>query len=90
MTVKSLARGLVPCFRCEGRECPKCGGTGIRERKRCAGCGEPAGSISAGTGRPVVGLRNNRNWSGPFYHVCCHPELNAADTWAMLQRVGES
>jgi hypothetical protein len=35
----------------------------------CAGCGEPAGSISAGTGYPVVRERE----SGLYYHVCCRP-----------------
>jgi hypothetical protein len=35
----------------------------------CAGCGEPAGSISAGTGFPVVRERS----TGRYYHVRCHP-----------------
>ena len=56
----------VPCFRCKGDECPKCSGTGYRERKRCEKCGEPSGRISEGF-RPLVGLKNSRDWSGPFY-----------------------
>ncbi len=35
----------------------------------CAACGEPAGSISAGTGFPVVRERE----SGRYYHVRCRP-----------------
>ena len=35
----------------------------------CAACGEPSGSISAGTGRPVVRERE----TGRYYHVRCHP-----------------
>ena len=35
----------------------------------CAGCGEPAGSISAGTGFPVVRERE----TGRYYHVRCRP-----------------
>lgn len=35
----------------------------------CAGCGELAGSISAGTGYPVVRERA----TGRYYHVRCRP-----------------
>ena len=35
----------------------------------CAGCGEPSGSISAGTGFPVVRERA----TGLYYHVRCRP-----------------
>jgi hypothetical protein len=35
----------------------------------CAGCGEPAGSISAGTGFPVVRDRESGHW----FHVRCRP-----------------
>ncbi len=34
-----------------------------------AGCGEPSGSISAGTGYPVVRDRE----AGRYYHVRCRP-----------------
>jgi hypothetical protein len=35
----------------------------------CATCGERAGSISAGTGRPL--MRDNA--TGDFFHVNCRP-----------------
>jgi hypothetical protein len=35
----------------------------------CKGCGERAGSISAGTGRPLVRDRE----SGQFFHLSCKP-----------------
>ncbi len=35
----------------------------------CAGCGEPSGSISAGTGKPVVRERA----TGLYFHVRCRP-----------------
>ena len=69
----------VKCFRCEGDECPKCDETGYRERKRCEKCGEPSGRISEGR-RPLVGLKNSRDRSGPFYHVGCHPERSSVRT----------
>jgi hypothetical protein len=82
---------LVKCFRCAGDECPKCNGTGYRERKRCEKCGEPSGRISEGL-RQLVGLKNGRD-GGPFYHVGCHPNLGhvgsaALDLMASGTRVG--
>ena len=35
----------------------------------CTACGEPSGSISAGTGYPVVRERE----SGRYFHVRCRP-----------------
>jgi len=35
----------------------------------CEGCGQRAGSISAGTGRPLVRDRE----SGQFFHLSCKP-----------------
>ena len=35
----------------------------------CAACGEPSGSISAGTGFPVVRERS----TGLYFHVRCRP-----------------
>ena len=43
--------------------------TTAKTPRPCAGCGEPAGSISAGTGFPVVRDRE----SGLYYHVRCRP-----------------
>lgn len=77
----SEAPALVECFRCEGDDCPKCDGTGYRERKRCEKCGEPSGRISEG-GRPLVELKTSRN-GGPFYHVGCHPELGRVSQTAL-------
>ena len=45
---------LVECFWHEGEKCPRCDGSGFRPAKRCAGCDE-AGSVSEGTGFPLVG-----------------------------------
>ena len=56
-------------------DCAGCAGTGSRSvflydrsPKFCAGCEEEAGSISAGTGAPLVGKKG-----GPFYHADCQP-----------------
>ena len=35
----------------------------------CEGCGEKAGSVSAGTGRPLV----RDKASGLFFHLSCKP-----------------
>ncbi len=48
--------------------CPRCDGTGERPVVRCAGCGESSGSISAGTGAPLVGQKGE-----PMFHVKCKP-----------------
>jgi hypothetical protein len=40
-----------------------------RQVRRCEACGERAGSISAGTGRPLVRDRE----SGLFFHLSCKP-----------------
>lgn len=70
------------CFRHEGAECPRCDGSGYRERTLCAACGEASGSISAGTGFPLVGPKN-----GPMYHVRCQPGASPAVT---LDRMGNA
>ena len=43
--------------------------TTAKTPRLCAGCGEPAGSISAGTGYPVVHERS----TGLYFHVRCRP-----------------
>jgi hypothetical protein len=43
--------------------------TDTRPVRSCAGCGERAGSISAGTGRPLV---RDRETVG-FFHLSCKP-----------------
>ena len=40
-----------------------------RPVRSCAGCGEKSGSVSAGTGRPLVLDKA----SGRFFHVSCKP-----------------
>lgn len=86
MDVISVAPETVECFRCAGDECPKCDGTGYRERKRCEKCGEPSGRISEGL-RPLMGLKHSRDRSGPFYHIGCHPELGRGNP-AVLDLIG--
>ena len=65
---------LVGCYRHEGWDCPRCGGSGYRRRKYCAGCDEPAGWPSRG-GKALMGIRNLRGCDQPFYCLGCHPEL---------------
>ena len=77
----------VECFRCAGKDCPKCEGTGYRKRKPCAECGQLSGRISEGY-KPLLGLRNNRDPNGPFYCVGCHPESRFVDAvWSGLERM---
>jgi hypothetical protein len=76
---------LVECFRHEGDECPRCDGSGYRPRKHCAGCGEPSSRPSKG-GKALLGFRNNRDRSGPFYCMDCHPEMNRTGM-AMLDKL---
>jgi hypothetical protein len=76
MDVASVAQApeLAECFRHEGDEYSRCDRSGIRPRKYCAGCGEPSGRPNGG-GKVLLGLRNNRDRSGPFYCMDYHPEL---------------
>jgi hypothetical protein len=56
-----------------------------REPRCCAGCGEPSGSISEGTGFPLVRDRE----SGRMYHVRCLPGNLFLDAqWSCLERLG--
>ena len=53
---------------------------------RCAGCGERAGSISQGTGFPLV---RDRRDGGLMYHVRCLPGTRDLDAvWSGLERMG--
>ncbi len=81
----SVEQSVVECFRHEGEGCPRCDGSGYRPRKRCAGCGEPAGRPSEG-GRALVGLKNSRERSGPFYCMECHPQMNGCEA-GMLDKL---
>ena len=65
---------LVRCFRHEGKDCPRCDGSGYRPRGHCVGCGEPTGRPDQG-GKALMGLRNRRGRDQPFYRLGCHPEL---------------
>ena len=76
----------VECFRHEGGECPRCDGSGFRPVKHCAGCGEAAGSVSEGTGFPLV---RHRSGDGRLYHVRCLPNTHDLDAvWSGLARMG--
>ena len=81
---------LVRCSRCEGTECPKCGGSGFRERKRCAGCGVPAGRPSRG-GKALSPERGAKSWkklrSLPLYCMDCNPRFFGAGL-AFLEGMG--
>ena len=69
---------LVRCFRCKGAECPKCGGSGFRERKCCARCGVPAGRPSQG-GKALSPEGGAKSWeelrSLPLYCILCNPRF---------------
>jgi hypothetical protein len=56
--------------------------TDTRPVRRCEGCGERAGSISAGTGRPLVCDRESGRW----FHLSCKP--GAMRSGELLERMG--
>jgi hypothetical protein len=56
--------------------------TDTRPVRCCEACGERAGSISAGTGRPLVRDRE----SGLFFHLLCKP--GATRSGSLLSRMG--
>ena len=81
---------LVRCFRCEGAECPKCGGSGFRPRARCASCGVPAGRPSQG-GKALSPERGAKSWeerrSLPLYCMDCNPHFLRTG-WAFFEEMG--
>jgi hypothetical protein len=56
--------------------------TDTRPVRCCEGCGERAGSISAGTSRPLV----RDKASGLFFHLSCKP--GAMRSGELLERMG--
>ena len=56
--------------------------TDTRPVRCCEGCGERTGSISAGTGRPLV----REKASGRFFHLLCKP--GAMRSGEFLSRMG--
>ena len=55
------------------------------EPRCCASCCEPSGSVSEGTGFPLVRDRD----SGRMYHVRCLPGNLFLDMhWSCLERLG--
>src|SRR5215218_3041965 len=82
---------LVRCFRCEGAECPKCGGCGLRERKRCAGCEIPAGRPSQGGKalQPKRGAKSRKERrSLSLYCMDCNPRFSRAGLALFFERMG--
>jgi len=79
----SLACELVARPQHDQEGCPRCDGSGLRPLKRCTGRGEPAGSISEGTGAPIV----RRREGGERYHVNCLPSF-AVMASVMVETVG--
>ena len=74
----------VECFRHEGEECPRCDGSGFRPAKLCEECGERAGSVSEGTGFPLVRDKESGSW----FHVHCNPRRHDLDgVWSGLERM---
>ena len=61
---------------------PESATTDTRPVRSCEGCGERAGSISAGTGRPLVRDRESRR----FFHLSCKP--GATRSGEFLSRMG--
>ena len=48
-----------------------------KPRRLCEACGEPSGSISAGTGFPLVRDRGSGSW----FHVNCRPGSRSATAY---------
>jgi hypothetical protein len=54
---------------------PEPTGTDTKPVRSCEGCGERSGSVSAGTGRPLMLDKT----SGLFFHVSCKPGTAGID-----------
>jgi hypothetical protein len=61
---------------------PESATTDIRPVRCCEACGERAGSISAGTGRPLVRDKASGHW----FHLSCKP--GAMRSGEFLSRIG--
>jgi hypothetical protein len=61
---------------------PESARTDTRPVRSCEGCGERAGSISAGTGRPLVLDKATGHW----FHLLCKPD--ATRSGEFLSRMG--
>jgi len=61
---------------------PESATTDTRPVRSCEGCGERAGSISAGTGRPLVLDKASGHW----FHLSCKP--GAMRSGEFLERMG--
>ncbi len=57
--------------------------TTAKTPRPCAACGEPAGSLSQGTGRPVVRDRA----TGLYHHVACRPGTSSGAASAVFAAV---
>jgi hypothetical protein len=81
---------LIRCFRREGAECPRCGGSGLRPRKRCAQCGIPAGRPSQ-DGKALSPGHGAKSWeelkSLPLYCMDCNPRFLGTGL-ALIEGVG--
>ena len=76
----------IECFRHEDQDCPRCDESGFRSAKCCGGSAETAGSVSEGTGFPLV---RDRCGDGLMYHVRCLPGTHDLDAvWSSLERMG--
>ena len=72
---------FIRCFRHEGKDCPRCDGSGYRPRAKCACCGVPARRPSQG-GKALSPERGTKNWkelrSLPVYCMDCNPRFFGA------------
>ena len=87
MTTTSIAKTpeQVECFRHEGEECHRCGGSSFRPRPVCAECGESAKNLTAA--RSAKSPEEAR--ALPLYCLKCNPRRrNSGAVLAGLERMG--